>query len=288
MSNVSVMGKVVDAVLSKPPLDEIFDSLPPLGSVEYLRRVQTAPTQDLPPEVLARAYRVLTASGEIEASRTTLSRLLGEKNGRPEYLRSMLVLATHRVPPNQHYQEALDLYQDALTLILEVLPTEQGRFAEKAWASFCRQRLTDAWRRRQGRRGERIEPQRTEPTVTAAGDEGLDPLDQHLEAPWHVALEPDKMAWLEEFLRRTLAKIPDPFIRGVAEDQWIHDPPSPISGRLAGRQPLTECFGVSRFQIYRALSWARARLLADLETQDEMEIDLDTFRDTSKVQRSPS
>lgn len=286
MSNVSVMGKVVDAVLSKPPLDEIFGSLPPLGSAEYLHHVQTASTRDLPPEVLARAYRALATSGETEASRATLSRLLGEKNGQPEYLRSMLVLATHRVPPNQHYQEALDLYQDALALILEVLPSEQGGFAEKAWASFCRQRLTDAWRRRQGRRGERIDPKRAEPTTNSEGDEGSDPLDQHLEAPWHVALEPDKLAWLEEFLRRTLAKIPDSFIRGVAEDQWIRDPPSPISGQLAGREPLTERFGASRFQIYRALSWARARLLADLETQDEMEIDLDAFRDTSKTLRS--
>lgn len=266
--------------------DEIFGFLPVLGSAEYLQHLRTAPTRDLPPEVLARAYRELAAQGDEDACRATLSRLLGEKNGRPEYLRPLLMLATRYVPPHQHYQEALDLYQDAVARILVVLPTEQGRFAERAWTSFCRQRLIDAWRQRQGRRGERLEPARVE-AAPPDSEGSTDPLERHIEEPppWHAAVEPDKVAWLEGFLQRTLAKIPDPFIRGVAEDQWLSDRPSPISGGSNGQKPLTERFGRSRFQVHRALRCARARLLADLETQNELELDLGAFRDKPKPLR---
>lgn len=270
------MNEVSGAVVSRPSPDEVFRSLPPLGSAEYLRLLATASTEELPPEALARAYRRLALEDDTEASRATLARLLGEKNGRPEYLCPLLALAARRVPPHQRWQETLDLYHDAVALIIEVLPTARGRFAERAWGAFCRQRLADAWRKRQGRRGERTEPARA-----ASGNDG-DPLDRIATAPpWHAAAGPDKLAWLEGFVRRTLARIPDPFIRGVAEDQWLSGTPSPISGTRGaanGRTPLTERFGKSRFQVHRALHGARGRLLAALETQNEMEIDVEAFR----------
>jgi hypothetical protein len=272
------MSDVADSARAKPSPGEIFDALPPLGSAEYLRRLRTAPAAELPPEVLARAYRVLAAEGDEEACRATLARLLGEKNGRPEYLSPLLLLAARTVPPYQHWQEALDLYQDAVALIIEVLPASQGRFAERAWTSFCRQRLVDAWRSRQGRRGERREPARVEPPRTEAGDEP-DLFDRCFEPPpWHASVEPDKRAWLEDFVARTLSRISDPFIRAVAEDQWLADEPSPISGAANGKQPLAARWGKSRFQVHRALDWARAFLYAALETQDEVEIDLGAFR----------
>lgn len=265
-------------------LERIFASLPCLGSAEYLRFLRSATTAELPPEVLVRAYRRLVAEADPEPARATLERLLGEKNGGPEYLRPLLFLATRRVPPHQNWQEALDLYQDTVALILEVLPTGQGRFAERAWTSFCRQRLTDAWRRRQGRRGERLEPERYEPT-----GEAPDPFDRHVERPpWHAMVEPDRLPWLEDFLDRTVERIRDPFVRGVARDQWLSDTPSPISGRSNGRQPLTERFEKSRFQVYRALDSARASILAALEVQSEIELDVDRFLGKAALPRSSS
>lgn len=272
------MDKATADVASPPSFDEIFSSLPPLGSAEYLERLRTASTEELPAEVLARAYRLLAGDGE-EAAAATLTRLLGEKNGRPEYLGTLLWHASRMVPPHQHWQEAVDLYQDAVVLLIEVLPSERGRFAERAWRSFCYQRLIDAWRRRQGRRGERTETQRVEAPADDDGD-GLDPLDRSTDLPpWHGTVGPDKAAWLEDFMRRTLNEIADPFIRAVAEDQWLSGDPSPISGRgKADHKPLTARFGRSRFQIHRALNAARARLFAALETQNEMEVDLAAFR----------
>lgn len=274
------MSKTPQDVASPPSFDEIFDSLPPPGSPAYLEHLRTATTEELPPEVLARAYRQLAGDAD-EAARATLARLLGEKNGRPEYLGSVLWHATRTVPPHQHWQEALDLFQDAVALILEVLPGERGRYAERAWRSFCYQRLIDAWRRRQGRRGERTEAQRA---VAPANDDGeaLDLLDQIAEAPpWHAAVGPDKLPWLEDFVRRVVAAIADPLVRAVAEDQWLSGDPSPISGTrtsAGGREPLTGRFGKSRFQVHRALNAARARLFAALATQNEMDVDLEAFR----------
>ncbi len=270
------MNQASGGETSAQPFDEVFVSLPPFDSAEYLDYLRTAATNELPPEVLARAYRLLAGNGNPQASRATLARLLGDKRGRPEYLQPLLYLARQSVPPHQHWQDAQDLYHDALTFIIEALPKPQGRFAERAWTSFCYQRLRDAWRKRQGRRGERLEPARAEPRV---GDV-LDLLDRAVPPPWHGTLRPERLEWLEGFIGRTLKKIPDPFIRGVAEDQWVSGVPSPISGKggTNGRKPLTERFGKSRFQVHRALGAARARLLAALETQTETEIDLDWFR----------
>lgn len=273
------MSKPPQDVASPPSLDEIFASLPPLGSAAYLEHLRTATTEELPPEVLARAYRELADDGD-EAARATLARLLGEKNGRPEYLGTVLWHATRTVPRHQHWQDALDLYQDAVALIIELLPTARGRYAERAWRSFCYQRLIDAWRRRQGRRGERAE-QRVEAWT---GDDGevADPLDQTAEPPpWHAVVGPDKLPWLEGFVRRVVAGIAEPFVRAVAEDQWLSGDPSPISGvrtSAGGREPLTRRYGKSRFQVHRALNAARARLFAALAAQNEMDVDLDLFR----------
>ncbi|SRR5712692_7320975 len=56
------------------PHEAIFQALPPLGSDEYLAHIRSAPFPDLPPEVLARAFRQLPPQSE--ASKATLERLL--------------------------------------------------------------------------------------------------------------------------------------------------------------------------------------------------------------------
>jgi len=43
----------------KRRIDEIFQALPPLGSDDYVAHISSAKTRELPPEVLARAFRQL-------------------------------------------------------------------------------------------------------------------------------------------------------------------------------------------------------------------------------------
>ena len=129
----------------------------------------------------------------------------------------------------------------------------------------------------------------SEPSQDEEGHEELDYLDVAVaQAPWHVSLAPDKQAWLEGFVVRTLKGISDPFVRDVAWDQWLAEEPSPISGAANGKKPLTERWGKSRFQVHRALRWARAFLFAALEAQDEMEIELEAFHAHRNPSRSPA
>lgn len=86
---------------SSPPeeryrvLDERFQALPPLGSDEYARYLDSAPTQELPPEVLVRAFRQLPTSGI--AARKTLERLFRRlPDGSWEYLGPMVIYARRK------------------------------------------------------------------------------------------------------------------------------------------------------------------------------------------------
>jgi hypothetical protein len=135
---------------STPTHEKIFQSLPPLGSTEYLDYIANAPPEALPPEVLARAFRQLPPDSP--ASRATLRRLFGRcSDGSWEYFSPLLAHARRRAKEN--YEESL---QNAFTRILETLPGPQGAYAERAWNAFCYVALIDAWRERYGRRGERL------------------------------------------------------------------------------------------------------------------------------------
>jgi DNA-directed RNA polymerase specialized sigma24 family protein len=228
----------------------------------------SASEAQLPAEVLARVFRT-TPPGHQNGD-LALKRLLADY-AKYKYVNVLRYLARQRANGSQ--DDADDMFQDAIAEIVETLGGERGVFAEESWMTFCRQRFGDAWRRRFGRDGARVGPD-------------LEPLDEkiqgdalHTVPPWHGRVDPDKMEWLEGFVRRQLASNRDEALRVVCMDQWFDDPPSPISGKSKdGRPPLTETLNLSRDQINRRLRTGKALIWGALGRQKECELDIDWMR----------
>lgn len=257
----------------------IFSELPPLGSPEYLVLLENASATELPAQVLARAFRQLAFSGSEIAADATLTRLVS--SNKYDYLSAVRYLAWQMTAKEQYRYDSEDLIQEAISEIVKILPTPRGELAEKAWVLFTKQRFQDGWRNLNGRRGEKLRGKRVEATTNDETGEVFDPAEETdgQSAPWHARVEPSKVPWLENFIRKTAGEISDPIIRHVAEDQFGDDP-SPISAGKSGggKSPLTEQLGLSRFQVSRALKSAKARLAAALMTQKEQEIETDWLR----------
>jgi hypothetical protein len=135
------------------PHEDVFQSLPPLGSVEFVHFVQTAAVTEIPPEVLVRVFRQVPPTSE--ASRVVLERLFRKRGESWDYLGPLVVSARRRSRryPRDGYQ---DLLQDTAERILRILPTERAQLAERSWNAFCHRELVEAWRAKSGRRGERL------------------------------------------------------------------------------------------------------------------------------------
>lgn len=260
--------------------DAIFEALPPLDSPEYLKHLETATTARLPAQVLARAFRQLCAAGVEPVASATLARLLSKDN-QYGYLKVVRRLAKKQTPRGQNSQDGDDLFQSAVMRILEVLPTQRGAMAEKAWVLFCHNCFEDAWRTMFGRRGERLKVQFVEPSLDQEPDKIVDLLENTygVDAPWHVGAKQSDLPWLETVIERTIANIADPLIRSIAEDQFGPDPSPISSGRSAsGKPPLVEQLGVDRYRISRALRDAKSRLAGALLADKEHEIDKEWLR----------
>lgn len=256
---------------------EIFEKLPRLDSPEYLNHLETAESHELPAQVLVRAYRQLALAGKDDLAKATLARLLGQED-RYGYLRPIRQFAKDLLVRGYYWFDEEDLLYASVLEIITVLSTARGVMAETAWVTFCRQRLVDAWRQLAGRRGERIRADRVEPVMVRDSEEIQDPLDQIDESQrlWPIPLRESKLPWLESFIQETIAKIEDPAIRAVAQDQFSDDP-SPISAgtSASGKPPLTEQLLISRFSIKRARDNARARLAAALFASNDHDLDIE-------------
>jgi hypothetical protein len=273
-------------------LSAIFDSLPPLGSRGYLDHLRTAPSGALPPEVAVRAYRQLVEAGDREGAIATRDRLLDATH---DYFRELRFKASQMVVRGQAAVEEHDLVMGAVVRVLELLPGERGRFAERYWKTFIVQRLRDEWREMHGRDGEEVEPirRRTHGSPMAGDEPGridyTDPAqevsDQDADyAYWHGHADGEERARTYRQIEATLARVFESFAEGslerlVAEDQY-GDTPSPIDRdtRSADPQtPLTERLGVDRFKISRALRRVKmvlaAALLQDLSPDDRERLD---------------
>jgi hypothetical protein len=258
----------------------IFEALPPLDSPEYFEHLRMAAAQELPAQVLVRAYRQLSAARRTEAAHATLERLLGhdEKYG---YLKAVRFLAKSFAARGYYFFDTEDLVQATVVEIIKVLPTARGAMAESAWVVFCRQRLVDAWRQLAGRRGERIRAERVEPGLAGESGKTNDPLDNVSGSAdgWRAQIMGSQLPWLKDFIRETIESINDPVTRLVALDQFGDDRSRISSGTSAsGKPPLTEQLGVSRYAISRALKRARLRLAAALLASKDHDIDLDWLR----------
>lgn len=265
--------------------ERIFQALPPLNSQEYLDLLRTASAAELPAEVLVCAFQALGCTGR--AAEATLERLLTQ-NARYGYLRPLWRLAERRVMARDWF-DAGYLFDEAISVIWKALAGPQGKTAHRAWLRFLQQRLEDAYRNLNGRRNERQDPERTEPRLDPDTGTELDPLESEaaLDAPWQGRVGPDVEEWLESFARRSMARIRHAQTREIGLDQLSANP-STVSGRgTPGRPSLATKYGVSRFQIMRWRDAALARLLADLEQQDEWEIDVTWIRDALRAKQRP-
>jgi hypothetical protein len=255
-------------LVSREQIQSAFATLPPLGSPEFIERVKTAQSEELPPEVLARAYRQLPAG--CEASQITLKRLLNvSTNGQSEYLRPLISRA-RRLAGRRNPEDYKDYLQDTLTRILRLLPTDRGKYAEQSWHAFCIARAKDAWRERNGRRGERksLENELDENSV---GENGKFPGFSN-RADKRGFVPPDQVERIESVRKRVLSGIRDSFIREVAEAAWSADKRPKQSGdsnsSLKARFPKK-----SRDQIGRALRYADAQLAAALLNEPHFQLE---------------
>jgi hypothetical protein len=261
-----------EAVLRREvDIDAAFQAFPPLGSSQYLAHIESAATADLPPESLARAFRQLPP--ESDAARATLERLFRKRGTRWDYL-GPLVRYARSHSDSAKPGDYKDLLQDALARILQVLPTSRGEQAERFWHSYCRRELSEAWRARYGRRGERISPERpVECGECENPDEVLDTI-LTVPPPWHAIAEAPQIERIEAIAREVVEQIGDEFIRAVARASWFTNEPPSVSGsrRTAeGEPPLTTLFtSKSRHQITRARRHANAQLAAALLTAKDL------------------
>lgn len=247
-------------------IDEIFAALPPLGSKEYLQHIKRTQATELPAQVLVRAYRQLPP-GSPEAN-ATLARLLGNYD-RDGYLAPLRQAASYRLSERAWFGVD-DLVAEAIGQIVDSLSGPRGKGADLAWSSFLHQRLEDAYRALDGRRGERQDPERAEPSLNEDG-EFTDPLEAvpseaAAATSWHGRAEGNDVEWLEAFVARELAKIPDDKIREVARDQFSATPSS--------MKELELRYGVDRFQIHRWRDIARTKIYGALQRQNERDIDI--------------
>jgi DNA-directed RNA polymerase specialized sigma24 family protein len=238
-----------------------FASLPPLGTQSYIRHVQTADKDELPPEVLAQAFRQLPPDSD--ASRETLNRLLRrDDEGKWEYLGALFSYARRKNSVDA-YEDAV---QDALRRILQVIGTPRGKLAEVAWNSFCIREFIEAWRERFGRRGERRVTEVPLPDDNTDDDE-LQPRRLKNRFP-HLRFERSQVERIEDTALKILAELPNDFMRAVASRAWFRDERPKQSGKAsqkAGSEPMTSMFpDKSRFQIRRAERYADSQLAAAL------------------------
>ncbi len=258
-------------------LEAAFQGLPALGSDEYLAFIDNASPSNLPAEVLVRALHQLPARSV--AWEATLARLFRQRETfhgdqreiRWDYLGPLASYARQQARLGKR-DEYTDLMQDALAQILQVLPTPSGAFAEKAWHTFCRQQLINAWRDRYGRRGERLPLEQPAGIGHEEPDEP-DPLAEIAVAPpWHAATEPKSIQRIEAVARRVVALIRDKFVQAVAEATWFNTERPKVSGFWdKGATLMAQFPGNSRDRLIRALRHADAQLAAALLTEPDIE-----------------
>jgi hypothetical protein len=240
--------------------NRIFSALPTLGSPEYIEHIKHAAAAELPPQVLARAYRQLPHDSA--AAKATIGRLLDFED-RHGYLASLQRAARRRISPHDWF-DSDELVAETIKEIYLNIGTPRGKGAEFYWYKYLRQRLEDAYRTLNGRFNERRDPERAQPRVdeeTSGEVDPVDELDSASPTAWHGNTDPDLTQWLEEFVARELAKISDDRIREVARNLFSAEPST--------QQELADRYGVDRSQIMRWREIARGVIYAALQVQNE-------------------
>jgi hypothetical protein len=267
--------------------DALFKQLPPLKSHDYIRLLEGPDVEKIPPEVLARCYRQLCAANHREGMEITFRALT--RNGNLRKLRRFINKMSHL---DQNKFDSEDLEQKAWIKIWTTLPTSRGAYAEINWLVFAKQRIVEAFDEEFGKKASKLKVKIGEENVLIklvgsidsqnsensnetydlfeiiSSDEAADA------APGHARLTANEIPLIEKIIRETINKIPDDFLRKLAEDQFGGNP-SPISGDRSktGKIPLTEQFGFDRDYISRRIHDVRVRLAAALKTNSHLEFD---------------
>jgi hypothetical protein len=253
--------------------ERIFESLPALGSKEYLRFLRSVRRNDPPAGVLVRAFRRLVPG---DAADATLGRLANAANP-PGYL-ARVVLRAREWAPRLGAYTADDLVANTIGEIVVTLPGPQGALAEGAWSLYLEICLGAAYRTLVGRGGSRLG---SHASTHAGAEHDLaegHSADQGIAAAWRARVEPDNLEWLEAFIERTISKIADPDIRAVGFDLFSENPTQVSSSLANDPNTLTGRFGVNRTTIYRWQDAARRVLYDALNRQNERDIDLSFLR----------
>lgn len=257
-------------------MDARYRALPPRDSRDYLDHLREASVEELPAQVLVRAYREAAANGWEEPRKRTFERLVRETNGRFDHLGPLIRKMRSLMHPDEFERDRHDVLQETFVEMLRVLPTPRGEYAEKAWHRFAEQCLIEARRAQEGRRGERAGPKISEPVWT--GGRWTDPVDEAL-AAGSSPNEPD--VDVEALLTDVISRMADPLIRDVGADQWLSGDPSPISGKqrsAKGKPSLEVRLGVSRDRVVRAADAVLARIIAEMERRGVPGAWLDKYR----------
>lgn len=238
--------------------DAIFRELIQLDATAMATRMRTAPKEELPAEVLARAYHVLFQEGAGDLAEAAIARLFGGGPGDPpvgvgdpEYMDWLLVDCRYRLPGRwSRWQDPEDMYLSTLRQILHKLRGPGGAKAHTAWKAFCGDRLVDALRERSRKKDPPQVGLETQDPETGATLNLADTVD---ESPWNGSTDPDWEEELMAHLRSRLEAETDPRVREIGLDQFFGDP-SPVDEKKDPsdpRVPLTERYGLDRFQVYR-------------------------------------
>ncbi len=250
-------------------------SYPPFDSPAFGSLVRTASDEELPGRVLAKAYRQLWQAGRAEEAEAVLKRLFAVDRS---YIEAVWRLARRQLPEHQYDLDAEDLVYETAMYVVELLRLPRGAFAETAWVSFLQNAFQDVWRKRFGREGHRADPPRAE-ARSQAGTPAIDPIDaiEDGEAgPLHGSVQrPD--CELEDFVRETIERFPDPFERDVADAIILKGRRATGQGK-DGHLPLDKELGCSRDKINRALVKVRARLKAAIANHPTFKYDFPAVR----------
>lgn len=273
----------------------LFDELPPLGSEEYIHLMEDTNGAEIPPQVLARAFRQLCQAKNEGGMKATFNRMAQGKN-----LKSVRTIIKNIIPSEQDWFLENDLEQETWMQIWKVLPTDRGAMAETAWVLFCKHRTIDAWRENFGREGRRLEVkvggqyvkvrkakaptfdsekngEDTFEQIVTRENDGIGTVNSEMPISyfaWRDGLEKNQIPLIEELVAKTIDKIEEPLLKQIAVDQFGDDP-SPISSGFSknGKPPLTEQTNLDRHTIARKIKDIRRILAGNLLADKELEFD---------------
>lgn len=242
-------------------VEQAFADLPELDgdSAEYIEYIRNKPPEDLPPQVLARAFRQLPAGSP--AADATLARLLGDYDD-TGYLETVWTLA-RRWTIKRRDVEVEDLFRATIARVVETLGDEKrGKPAEKWWIYYLEREFTEATRKLFGRRQTKVDPEL--PEVEGEGDnedaERFDEVSHEDSLLLHGKADSDG-PWLADFLERVVDGIAEPMLQKVARRL--------ITGDKIVKTKLAKELGMTRWVLEPLLEDARAKLKAALDSQDE-------------------